>query len=67
MIIHSLEDEMIPFEFGRKLFEESSHPKNFLQLNGSHNDAFLESQEKFIQGITAFVFNLHLLQIKPVI
>jgi fermentation-respiration switch protein FrsA (DUF1100 family) len=47
MTIHSADDEIIPFEFGLKLFEVSNEPKKFIEISGSHNDGFLVSAEVY--------------------
>jgi fermentation-respiration switch protein FrsA (DUF1100 family) len=43
MVIHSQNDEMIPFEFGQELFDAVREPKKFVEIYGSHNDGFLLS------------------------
>ncbi|MCD6583325.1 MAG: alpha/beta hydrolase [Candidatus Omnitrophica bacterium] len=46
LIIHSKDDEIVPFKYGKKLFIYASPPKEFYILNGSHNEAvFLHSRE----------------------
>jgi len=45
MIIHSRSDEIVPFEFGQKLYEIANEPKEFVEISGSHNDGFLVSNE----------------------
>jgi fermentation-respiration switch protein FrsA (DUF1100 family) len=45
MIIHSRNDEIIPFEFGRELYEVANETKEFVEIFGSHNDGFLVSAE----------------------
>lgn len=50
LIIHSRNDEIIPFEFGRQLFEAANEPKEFIELSGSHNDGFLASSEVYKKG-----------------
>ncbi|MHC4293244.1 MAG: alpha/beta hydrolase [Planctomycetota bacterium] len=47
MIIHSYEDEMIPFEFGLKLHEAANEPKKFIEISGSHNDGFITSGDTY--------------------
>ena len=39
LVLHSPTDEIVPFEFGRRLFEAASEPKTFVELDGGHNDA----------------------------
>ncbi|MCK4753446.1 MAG: alpha/beta hydrolase [Planctomycetes bacterium] len=45
MIIHSRNDEIIPFEFGLELYDAANKPKEFIEIFGSHNDGFLTSGE----------------------
>ncbi len=47
LIIHSRNDEMIPFEFGLKLYDAAKEPKEFLEIFGSHNDGFLHSGQVY--------------------
>ncbi|MFZ0034006.1 MAG: alpha/beta hydrolase [Sedimentisphaerales bacterium] len=47
MIIHSRNDETIPFEFGLELYEAANEPKEFVEIFGSHNDGFLVSSETY--------------------
>ncbi|MBI5056423.1 MAG: alpha/beta hydrolase [Nitrospirae bacterium] len=54
LIFHSVDDDIVPFEQGKKLFDEASGPKEFVQLQGGHNDAFLVSQELFMGKIDSF-------------
>lgn len=38
LILHSREDEIVPFSMGVKLFEAANNPKTFCELIGGHND-----------------------------
>ena len=38
LIVHSTEDEIIPFAMGRQLFAAAAPPKGFITLTGGHND-----------------------------
>jgi len=55
LIIHSVNDEIVPFYLGEKLFDAARPPKDFLEIRGSHNTAFLDSREKFTEGIRSFL------------
>ncbi len=55
LIIHSRGDEIVPFEHGRLLFEMARPPKQFLELQGGHNDAFLISGERYVDGLNDFL------------
>jgi fermentation-respiration switch protein FrsA (DUF1100 family) len=43
MVIHSKNDEIVPFDFGLKIYEATNEPKKFVEISGSHNDGFLVS------------------------
>jgi fermentation-respiration switch protein FrsA (DUF1100 family) len=55
MIIHSPNDEIIPFENGRKLFESAGEPKIFLEIRGSHNEGFMVSGSIYLKGLERFI------------
>jgi len=55
LVIHSPEDEIIPFAHGRRLFEAINGHKAFLKIKGSHNQGFIDSQALYEPGIEAFI------------
>lgn len=55
LLIHSPEDELIPFEQGERLFQCAREPKAFLRIHGSHNSGFLESAELYRKGLSDFI------------
>lgn len=55
LIVHSSEDEIIPFEHGMLLFERAAGPKEFLRIKGGHNDGFLVSGKTYINGLDSFI------------
>ena len=38
MIVHSTEDDIIPFEFGEQLYKSTNKPAKFVRVQGTHND-----------------------------
>ncbi len=38
LVMHSPDDEIIPFEMGRQLFTAAKEPKQFVTLRGGHNE-----------------------------
>ena len=56
LIIHSLDDELIPFDHGDKLYKLARVPKEFLKIYGSHNEGFLQSLELYQSGLNAFIY-----------
>lgn len=55
MIIHSRDDEIVPFEFGLELYEAANEPKEFIEISGSHNDGFLVSSEIYKKAWTKWL------------
>ncbi|MFC1667361.1 alpha/beta hydrolase [Candidatus Omnitrophota bacterium] len=58
LIIHSQNDEIIPFEQSIKLFKMSPEPKKHLVLIGGHNTCFLDSKDAYVSGIKDFLEGL---------
>lgn len=58
LVIHSVDDEIIPFALGEKLFKEAAEPKVFLKVRGGHNTSFFESQSVLEAGIRDFLDGL---------
>lgn len=56
LIMHSTEDDLIPFEHGLGLFQTAKPPKEFLELRGPHGEAVLVSEQKFIEAMDAFLY-----------
>lgn len=55
LVIHSLNDDIIPFRHGRQLFEAAREPKEFLEITGTHNDGFMTSGKRYEDGLNAFL------------
>ena len=58
MIIHSRNDEVIPFEFGQALFDAASEPKQFVEIFGGHNDGFLICADTYKKSWLKFISSL---------
>lgn len=56
MIIHSREDELIPFRHGGELFRIAKEPKTFLEIKGRHNDGYLSSGRLYESNLKRFIF-----------
>lgn len=55
LIIHSRDDEIIPFSHGERLFDAAAEPKRFVELAGSHENSFVLSHETYSEAISDFV------------
>ncbi len=58
LIFHSVDDEVVPFEHGERLFSNAGEPKKFVKMQGGHNDAFLVSKDLFMREIDLFIGGL---------
>ena len=58
LIIHSPEDEVIPYNHGKTLFELSQAPKQMLEIVGRHNDGFIYSGNVYTQGVREFLMKV---------
>ena len=55
LVIHSRDDEIIPFSHGQTNYDTANNPKQFIELRGGHNDGFLISNNTYQQGIERFL------------
>ena len=58
LVLHSPQDEIIPFRLGEKLFRAANEPKALVKLTGDHNSGFLASQPGYEQALSKFLFNV---------
>ena len=55
LIIHSTEDEVVPFKMGKEVFENANEPKEFWQIKGKHCYAIRDYETQFIQKLDSLV------------
>jgi fermentation-respiration switch protein FrsA (DUF1100 family) len=55
LVAHSKDDEIIPYDEGRKIFDAANDPKHFLEMLGGHNDGFRVSGSAYINGLRDFI------------
>ena len=58
LVIHSRDDEIVPFHHGEEIFDSAKEPKKLLTLRGSHNDAYIRDARNYIEGLQAFLSSL---------
>ncbi|MBS3821557.1 MAG: alpha/beta hydrolase [Phycisphaerae bacterium] len=58
LVIHSRDDDLVPHEQGRRLYEAARQPKRFVELEGGHNDGYLLSIETYTAALNAFFAGL---------
>ncbi len=55
LVIHSTEDEIIPYSNGKKIFTSAKEPKEFLVISGSHNEGYTDSGDTYTNGLRNFL------------
>jgi hypothetical protein len=55
LIVHSRDDEIIPFAMGQALYEAAPAPKAFIELAGDHNNGFLLSRDRYREELAKFI------------
>jgi len=58
LVIHSRDDEIVPFHHGEAIFGAAQEPKTLLTLRGGHNDAYVRDARSYIGGMRAFLGGL---------
>lgn len=62
LFIHSRYDEIVPFRLARKLFDAAQGPKEFLEIDGDHNQGYALSYGVYTQGLENFLRTYHLIR-----
>lgn len=55
MVIHSPDDELIPFRHARIIFDAIKGEKYFLSIRGSHNEGFVRSLPLYEEALNRFI------------
>jgi len=58
LVLHSPDDEIMPFHLGMKVYQQASQPKHFVHMRGDHNNGFLQSQPEYQQEIGSWLNSL---------
>jgi fermentation-respiration switch protein FrsA (DUF1100 family) len=55
LVVHSRDDEIIPFTMGQALFAAAPEPRALLQISGDHNGGFLTDRDRYRSGLLGFI------------
>ncbi len=55
LVIHSLDDEIIPFTMAVAIYDSAAEPKSLLEIWGDHNNGFLLSRDRYLSGLDEFI------------
>lgn len=56
LMLHSSDDEVVPFNDSRRLYVLAHDPKQLVEIHGSHRDAFVKSFDTYYDKVEQFVF-----------
>ena len=51
LVLHSSDDEIMPFPLGKKVYQSANQPKRFVEMKGDHNYGFVLSQPGYEKAI----------------
>ena len=49
LVIHSPDDDIVPYHHGRALYDAAPEPKSFGEIRGDHNHGFVDSMDAYRQ------------------
>lgn len=56
LVLHGDQDEVVPFDQGRKVFEAAPQPKQFYTIRGAHhNDTYIVGGELYLAALRDFI------------
>jgi len=55
LIVHSSDDEVIPFHHGKRLYQVANEPKAFLEIEGAHDQGFYTTGRPYTDGLKRFL------------
>ena len=56
LFLHGDRDEVVPFDFGRKLYEVAEDPKIFYTIQGAgHNDTYIMGGRDYYNALDGFI------------
>jgi dipeptidyl aminopeptidase/acylaminoacyl peptidase len=61
LFLHAVEDEVVPIEHGRMLFEAAHEPKMFVETRGGHNTAHTADSSHFYESVARFLRQVQIL------
>ncbi len=55
LFIHSKVDEIVPLALARKLYNLAPEPKEFIEIIGGHNTAYIDAEEEYLASLVDFL------------
>ena len=58
LVVHSRDDEIIPYHHAEEIFAAANEPRTMLTLRGGHNDAIATDEDNYMAGLRSFLARL---------
>ena len=55
LVLHSKQDDVIPYMSGVKLYNAANNPRTFVEMAGDHNSGFMQSQPAYEEVLASFL------------
>jgi fermentation-respiration switch protein FrsA (DUF1100 family) len=55
LVLHSADDDVIPYAHGRRLYAAANEPKAFVELAGGHNSGFVYTRPEWVKALEEFL------------
>ena len=56
LFLHGTQDEIVPYDLGRKLFDHAGEPKTFYDIEGAgHNDTYILGGRGYFNALNRFI------------
>lgn len=65
LVMHSRQDETVPYGLGRKVYAAAPEPKRFVELRGNHAWGFLLSKPKYAAAVEEFLLKRRSSEVEP--
>lgn len=65
LVIHSRDDEIIPYSLGQKVFAAVPDKKQFVTIHGDHNYGFVQSLPQYTQALRSWLSAVFPLIVQP--
>lgn len=59
LICHSPDDEIVPFQMGRQIFDAAPQPRRFVTLSGGHNERGYFDDSLYREAVRVALFDAH--------
>lgn len=55
LVLHSPDDDVIPYEHGKAVFNAAPQPKQFFDLSGTHNGGHFNDEQTYLHALRKFI------------